>query len=170
MADVSLSKLKPNTANPRTIKDARYKQLLKSLKEFPKMLELRPIIIDKTGKVLAGNMKLRGLLELGYETVPQAWVRKASDLTEEERSRFIVMDNEHAGENDWQKLASEWDQDLLKDWGLKMPAFDDGKTPVTFAARKVKKGCKVIIITEQEEEATTLANRLIQEGFKVEVK
>jgi len=115
---VKLSELKINNANPRQIKDKKYKELKKSIQEFPKMLDLRPIIIDDDGTILGGNMRYRALLDLGYKEVPDSWVRKASELTDEEKRRFIIVDNVQFGEWDFEALANEWDANLLVDWGL----------------------------------------------------
>ena len=52
---MKLSKIKPNPDNPRIVKDDKFKKLVKSIKEFPKMLGIRPIIIDANGMILAGT-------------------------------------------------------------------------------------------------------------------
>jgi hypothetical protein len=120
---IKLSDLKLNEDNPRYIKDTRFDQLVKSLTEFPKMLSLRPIVIDEDGTVLAGNMRLRALTKIGYEEVPEEWVRKAADLTPEEQDRFVIMDNENFGSWDWDVLNNEWNVDALMDWGLEVPVW-----------------------------------------------
>ena len=122
---VKVSDIKINKANPRQIKDDRFKKLIKSIREFPKMLELRPIVIDDDGTILGGNMRFRALLELGYNELPDSWVRKASELTDEEKQRFIIEDNVPFGEWDWEKLANEWDDKLLEEWGLELPTISN---------------------------------------------
>ena len=114
--------IKPNPENPRVIKDEKYKKLVKSIQDFPEMLELRPIVIDENNVVLGGNMRLKALQELGYEDVP---VVLAKDLTEEQKKEFIIKDNVGYGEWDWDTLASEWDSVQLEEWGLEIPNFDD---------------------------------------------
>lgn len=166
---ILLSSLKGNPGNPRTIKDPKFQQLMKNLKEFPKMMELRGIVIDKTSKVLAGNMRRLALEKLGYTEIPASWVKKATDFTEEERARFIVLDNDHAGQWDYEALANGWDMKDLNDWGLTMPDLND-KNPVSFNARKVKKGCKIIVICKDEEITQEVFARLLKEGHEVEVK
>jgi len=89
------------------------------------MLELRPIVIDDDGTILGGNMRFRALLELGYKELPDSWVRKASELTDEEKQRFIIEDNVPFGEWDWEKLANEWDDKLLEEWGLELPTISN---------------------------------------------
>lgn len=110
-----IDQIKENPANPRTISKEKYQKLLKSIKEFPKMLELRPLVIDKDGYVLGGNMRLKALTELGFTEVP---IVRAEDLTEEETRRFIITDNLSFGEWDWDRLGNEWDAQELADWGL----------------------------------------------------
>jgi hypothetical protein len=118
---MKLSDIKPNPGNPRVIKDARFASLLRSIQEFPKMLSLRPMVIDAEGYVLGGNMRLRALQELGYKEIPDDWVRRADDLTEEERQRFIIADNVGFGDWDWESLANDWDAGDLAAWGLEVP-------------------------------------------------
>jgi len=104
------------------------------------------------------------------ETVPKEWVKSAVDLTEEERDRFIILDNTHAGEWDYLVLSKEWDKDCLADWGLEMKEPEPDKTAVSFSARKIPKGCLVKVILDSEGAAEQLAERLIKEGLKVEIK
>lgn len=112
-----------NPSNPRLIKDERFKKLCKSIEEFPKMMALRPIIVDAYNMILGGNMRYKALKELGYKEVPDEWIRKAEELTEDEVRRFIVEDNVPFGEWDWDRLANEWDEQELIDWGLEIPGF-----------------------------------------------
>jgi DNA modification methylase len=111
--------LNPN--NPRIIKDIKFKQLVKSIQDFPQMLELRPIVIDENNMVLGGNMRLKACIEAGLKDVP---VKQAKDLTEEQKKEFIVKDNVGYGEWDWDDLANNWDAQELTDWGLDIPNFD----------------------------------------------
>lgn len=118
---MKLSQIKPNPNNPRLIKDDKFKKLVKSIEEFPKMMALRPMVINEDNIVLGGNMRLKALQELGYKEVPNEWVKKASDLTEDEVRRFIIADNVGFGEHDWEMLANEWDAEQLSEWGLDIP-------------------------------------------------
>jgi len=121
---MKLSKIKNNPHNPRLIKDDKFKKLCNSIKEFPKMMELRPIIIDDSFMVLGGNMRLRACKELGMKEIPEEWVKKASDLTEEEKKQFIIKDNVGFGEWDWNDLANEWDDKDLDSWGVNTPTMN----------------------------------------------
>jgi len=120
---MNLSEIHINPSNPRIIKDERFKKLVKSIDEFPKMMALRPIIIDADGMILGGNMRFKALKELKYKDIPDAWVKRADELTEEEKRRFIIEDNVPFGEWDWDVLANEWDSVELAEWGVEIPDF-----------------------------------------------
>ena len=106
---VDISLVKPNPKNPRFIKDSKYKKLVASIKEFPEMLELRPIVIDENWMVLGGNMRLKACKESGMIEIP---ILKVDTLTEEQKSEFIIKDNQAFG--DWDKLQlKDFDKDLL---------------------------------------------------------
>jgi site-specific DNA-methyltransferase (adenine-specific) len=113
--------IKPNPNNPRIIKDYKFKQLVKSIQDFPQMLELRPIVIDENNIVLGGNMRLKACQEAGLKDVP---VVQAKDLTEEQKKEFIVKDNVGYGEWDWDDLANNWNVEELTEWGLDIPNFE----------------------------------------------
>jgi hypothetical protein len=116
-----ISKVKSNPNNPRLIKDDNFHKLVKSIKEFPKMLEIRPIVVNDDMIVLGGNMRLKACKEAGLKEVP---VIKASDLTEDEQRQFIIKDNVSGGEWDWEMLGNEWDVKQLEEWGLDLIGFD----------------------------------------------
>lgn len=112
---VKISKVKPNETNPRLIKDSKFNRLVESVKEFPEMLKLRPIVVNKDMVVLGGNMRLKACKEAGLKEV---YILKADDLTEEQQKEFIVKDNVGFGEWDWDILANQWDNVQLKEWGM----------------------------------------------------
>ena len=116
-----LTDIKSNPNNPRIIKDDKFKKLVASIKEFPQMLSLRPIVVNDDMIVLGGNMRLKACKEAGLKEVP---VIKASDLNEEQQKQFIIKDNVGYGEWDWDMLANEWDAEELVEWGLDVPVFD----------------------------------------------
>lgn len=127
---MKLSNLKPNPKNPRTIRDDNFLKLVKSIQEFPEMMEKRPIVCvtDTDGKLypLGGNMRLKALLEIGYKDIPNTWVTLADDWTVEKRNEFVIKDNVGFGDWDWEQLSNEWDSDLLSDWGLDIPDWSAG--------------------------------------------
>lgn len=115
---MKVSEIKPNPNNPRIIKDHKFKQLVQSIRDFPEMLKLRPIVIDENNVVLGGNMRLRAIQELGIKEVE---VLKASELTENQKQEFIIKDNIPFGEWDWDLLANEFEAEDLSEWGLDLP-------------------------------------------------
>lgn len=115
MEIVKIKEVKPNPNNPRLIKDDKFKKLVKSIKEFPEMLKLRPIVVNDDMVVLGGNMRLKACKEAGLKEVP---ILKASNFTEKQQREFIVKDNVGFGEWDWDLIANEWEAEEVEDWGL----------------------------------------------------
>lgn len=113
-----IRKIKPNPKNPRFIKDEKFKKLVKSIQEFPEMLDLRPIVVDSEMMVLGGNMRLKASIEAGLMEVP---IIIAEGLTPDQKDEFIIKDNSSFGEWDWDLLANEWDVKDLDDWGINFP-------------------------------------------------
>jgi DNA modification methylase len=118
LSKVKISEVKNNPKNPRLIKDDKFRKLVKSIQEFPQMLELRPIVVDENNIVLGGNMRLKACKEAGLKEV---FIVKAENLTELQKDEFIVKDNVGFGEWDWDMLANEWDTEKLDEWGLDLP-------------------------------------------------
>jgi DNA modification methylase len=114
---MKLADLKINTNNPQKFDDLS--KLENSIKEFPKMMELRPIVTDANNMVLGGNKRLICLQNLGYKEIPDTWVKRAEDLTEAEQQRFIIADNVGFGEWDMDVLEG-WDKEDLEEWGLEL--------------------------------------------------
>jgi hypothetical protein len=122
---MKITDIKINPKNPRFIKDEKFKKLCDSIREFPKMMELRPIIYDNENIIIGGNMRYRALKELGYKEIPDNWVKQADQLTEDEKKRFVIQDNIPGGDWDWDELANSWDSELLSDWGMDINYFPD---------------------------------------------
>jgi len=126
MQIVSINQVKPNPKNPRVIKDDKFKKLVKSIEEFPDMLNKRPLVCftDTDGKyvVLGGNMRLKACNELKLKEIP---IIVADEWTEEQKNEFLIKDNVGFGEWDWDNLANEWDVEKLDDWGLNIPHFEN---------------------------------------------
>jgi hypothetical protein len=120
MMRVSIKDIKPNPNNPRLVKDDKFKKLVQSIKDFPQMLDIRPIVVNKDMIVLGGNMRLKACKEAGLKEIP---IIKAEDLTEEQQREFIIKDNVGYGEWDWELIANEWDTQKLNEWGLDIPDF-----------------------------------------------
>ena len=120
---IKISQVKSNPNNPRLIKNDKFKKLVKSVQDFPEMLELRPIVVDENMIVLGGNMRLKACIEAGLKEV---WIEVA-DLTEQQKKEFTIKDNVGFGEWEWDMLANDWEQTELEDWGLDGFPFEDNK-------------------------------------------
>jgi hypothetical protein len=121
---VKISEVKPNPKNPRIIKDGKFQKLVKSIQEFPDMLNKRPLIVftdvDNKYVVLGGNMRLKACKEIGLKEIP---IIVADEWTEEQKAEFLIKDNVGFGEWDWDSLANEWDVEKLNEWGLETPYY-----------------------------------------------
>lgn len=127
---IQLNTIVENPDNPRQITKVRLEELMDSIEGFPKMMSIRPmVIITKDGKTmpLGGNMRLKAMKALGYTEIPDDWVKDANELTEQERKRFIIVDNENFGTWDDDLLANNWNIDDLSNWGLHIPGLDEIK-------------------------------------------
>jgi len=119
---INIQEVRPNENNPRFIKDYKFKKLVKSIKEFPQMLKLRPIVVNSDMVVLGGNMRLKACKEAGLKEV---YILVANELTKEQEREFIVKDNVGFGEWDWDLLANDWNSQQVSDWGLTVVPFED---------------------------------------------
>ena len=119
---INIQEVRPNENNPRFIKDYKFKKLVKSIKEFPEMLKLRPIVVNSDMVVLGGNMRLKACKEAGLKEV---YILVADELTQEQEREFIVKDNVGFGEWDWDILANDWNGQQVSDWGLTVVPFED---------------------------------------------
>ena len=120
--NVKISKVKRNPDNPRLIKDNKFHKLVKSIKEFPEMLEIRPIVVNDNMVVLGGNMRLKACQEAGLKEVP---VIQADTLTAKQQREFIIKDNVGFGDWDWDMLANQWDNTEIESWGLDVWKIDE---------------------------------------------
>ena len=161
---VKLSKIKSNPDNPRIIKDDKFFMLVKSIKDFPEMLDIRPIVVNKDMMVLGGNMRLKACLEAGMSEVP---IIVADNLTEEQQKEFLIKDNVSGGQFDWDALANTWDSELLLEWGLEVFQIasdvdysilddDDVSEQLKDMTNGVKKAIQIEFEAEHYEEAYQL--------------
>ena len=124
MVILKTNEIKVNPKNPRIIKDFNFKRLVQSVTDFPEMLILRPIVVNKDMIILGGNMRFKACIEAGIKEVP---VIIANNLTPEQENEFLIKDNVSGGEWDWDILANVWNAEELVDWGLDLPIFMDDK-------------------------------------------
>lgn len=149
MMKVSIKDIKPNPNNPRLVKDDKFAKLVQSIKDFPQMLDIRPIVVNKDMIVLGGNMRLKACKEAGLKEIP---IIKAEDLTDEQQREFIIKDNVGYGEWDWQLIAKEWDTEKLNDWGLDIPDFAIAPTEDELIADEKNKPPTIKITFESVED------------------
>lgn len=177
----NITDIKANPKNPRVIKDDKFAKLVQSIKDFPEMLEKRPLVCftdnDKKLVVLGGNMRLKAAKEVGLKELP---VLLADDWNEEQKAQFLIKDNVGFGEWNWDELQEDWDMQQLNDWGLDSGGVDmntdelseefslpDGdKSPfqqMTFTladeqAEQIKNAIEEIKSTEEYKYAETMGN------------
>jgi ParB-like chromosome segregation protein Spo0J len=120
MKKVKILEVKLNPNNPRLIKDDKFKKLVQSIKDFPEMLDIRPIVVNQDMIILGGNMRYKACKEAGLKEIPII----VTDLTEDQQREFLIKDNTSGGEWDWEVLANEWDSEQLEAWGLDLVGFD----------------------------------------------
>lgn len=168
---IAINKIKPNPNNPRLIKDDKFKKLVNSLRDFPKMLEKRPIVCvtDTDGKIypLGGNMRFLALKELGYKEIPDNWVQMADDWNEDERKEFVIKDNVAFGDWDFEALADDWDFDELEKWGLDLPEqkTEEPENIGDFLETKFR----LEIILDDEKTQELLYNEIISRGYECRI-
>ena len=172
---LKISKVLPNPENPRVIKDHKYKALVKSIKEFPKMLEIRPIVVNSDMIILGGNMRLRACQEAGLKDIP---VIIAKELTESEQREFTIKDNVSFGEWDWDALANDWDDSELNDWGLdvwkkaeeidySILNGDDLSSDLSDMTKNIKKAIQIEFEMEHYEAAQELVKWWREQGLYI---
>ena len=115
--EIALSRVVENEENPRTITTEKFQKLVKSLLVFPRMLTLRPIVVDETMTVLGGNMRLRALKHI----VSMDW----------DTLRFTISDGEKFTQGEVDALLKYWDG-----WRKKPVATIVNSTDLTDAQKK----------------------------------
>ena len=161
---LAINQIQSNIDNPRIIKSDKFKKLVNSIKEFPEMLELRPIVIDENNIILGGNMRYKACIEAGLNEIP---VKIAKNLSEKQKQEFIVKDNINFGEWDWDILGNDWSTKELTDWGLDVwQNEDDIKEPnLDDMSSKISAEYKIEIECVSEKEQEEVYNDLINKGY-----
>tara|TARA_Y100000004_G_scaffold98183_1_gene109989 strand:+ start:1253 stop:1810 length:558 start_codon:yes stop_codon:yes gene_type:complete len=172
---LKINQLQPNISNPRLIKQHKFKKLVQSIKDFPQMLDLRPIVIDENNIILGGNMRYKACVEAGIKEVP---VKIAKGLTEEQKKEFIIKDNIGFGEWEWDMLGNEWDNVKLGEWGMDvwqpeeevdysvLDDLDIGQE-LTEKEQNVKRAIQIEFNPEHYDEANKLINDARKDGLNV---
>lgn len=170
MNTLKTSQIRPNPNNPRIIRDEKFRQLVKSLRSFPEMLQARPIVVDPENMVLGGNMRLKACIEAGIKEVPVY----VATWEEAKQKQFIIKDNVGYGEWDWDMLANEWDATELAEWGLDvwqpeaevdLSLLDDMDDPMAEdLADGVRRAVCIDFNLDEHAEAATIVQRVRNEG------
>ncbi len=165
---IKINQVKTNPNNPRIIKNDKFEKLVTSIKEFPEMLKLRPIVVDEDMIVLGGNMRLKASKDAGLKEV---WIEIAEGLTEEQKKEFIVKDNVGFGEWEWDMLANEWDSVQLAEWGLDVWQNEDDEqnNDVNDISDNISEEYRVEIELTSEREQEQVFNELTKKGYKCRI-
>ena len=169
---VDIHSIRKNPDNPRVMNKQKFIKLIQSIKEFPQMLKLRPIVVNNEGLILGGNMRYTACLQLNHK---QVYIIKAEDLTDEQIKQFIIKDNVGFGDWDWDILANSWDTKQLKEWGLDVwqpeEAIDysilddeDLSQDLDTMTGNVKKAIQIPFESEHYEEAQELVKYWREQG------
>lgn len=167
--EVKISEVKLNPNNPRIVKDEKFQKLVQSIKDFPEMLRIRPIVVNSDMITLGGNMRLKACKAAGLKKIP---IIKADNLSDEQQREFIIKDNIGYGEWEWNLLKSEWDENELNEWGIEMPSWlinheannltdEDVDLNEEFDPIGISKGFqRVVFIFDGKDEAESYLNNL----------
>jgi ParB-like chromosome segregation protein Spo0J len=159
---VKINEIKLNPNNPRLIKDDKFAKLVKSIKDFPEMLNIRPIVVNDDMVILGGNMRFKACKEAGLKEVP---IIKASGLSAEKQREFLIKDNISGGEWDW-ALLEKWDNLELEEWGLDMPVFKDTENELKDLSSEIENLYRIEITCKDEEHQENVYNKLIEQGYE----
>ena len=165
---MKISEIKSNPKNPRIIKDAKFAKLVQSIKDFPEMLNVRPLVVNQGNIILGGNMRFKAAKEAGLKDIPVTVV----DWSEAKQNEFIIKDNVSGGEWDYEQLANEWNVEELEAWGLDMPDFevdDIHGDPFDDEGITAQNKFAVVVTCESAIEQEEVFNDLTQKGYKCKI-
>lgn len=162
---INIKDIIPNENNPRILSDKNLKRMKKSIKDFPRMMELRPIIIDENNTIVGGNMRYHAMIDMGYDEIPDNWVKMASKLTKKQKQEFIIKDNLNFGEWEYEGLKEFFKEDDLNNWEMDTGFFDlDGENQKDLSG-DLQESYKVEIDLKNEDEQEKVYNELVEKGY-----
>ena len=162
MQIVKINEVKVNPNNPRLIKDDKFKNLVDSIKNFPEMLNIRPIVVNKDMVILGGNMRYRACKEAGLKEIPII----ITDLPEDKQREFLIKDNVSGGEWDWDLLANEWNVEELESWGVEIPVFDINNNEDIDLSDSLETNFRIEVVLNDEKSQELLYNELISRNYE----
>ena len=163
MEILKISEVKLNPNNPRIIKDDKFKKLVQSIKDFPEMLNIRPIVVNQDMIILGGNMRYKACKEAGLKEIPVI----VTDLTEAQQREFLIKDNTSGGEWDWEVLANEWNVEQLEEWGLDLIDFKiNNDEDLKDLSSTINNLYRIEIICKDEEHQENSYNKLLEQGYE----
>lgn len=109
---VPILELVPLSENPRIIDTYKYQTLVASMRDFPEMSRIRPLLVNLQGEILCGNMRYKAALELGWSDISVIYV----DLPKEKQDELVIKDNISYGDWDDQLLETYWDKSDYEKW------------------------------------------------------
>lgn len=127
--NMKLSDIRANPNNPRKVSPERLELLKNNILKLPKMMSLRPIVIDSENIVVGGNQRLAALQALGYTEIPDDWIKSAKDLTADEIRLFTIMDNANIGEWDIDALMRDFGDIDVESLGVELPSWATVEEP-----------------------------------------
>ena len=161
---VKISDIKANPNNPRLIKDDKFKKLVQSIKDFPEMLNIRPIVVNKDMIILGGNMRYKACKEAGLKEIPII----ITDLSEDKQREFLIKDNTSGGEWDWEVLANEWNNEELEAWGLDLPEDDNDNQKGKIVKENIKPFIQTHVLISFPPEKMIYLQELLEQITKIE--
>ena len=106
------AELVPYEGNPRRHGEKQMQALRRSLREFG---FLRPLLIDRENRLVAGQAVLQAAMAEGMDVVPCIL---AEGLTAEQRRAYILADNRLAELAEWDRQALRVELQALNDLGF----------------------------------------------------
>lgn len=147
LLDENVGQIDGLQANPREITKENFELLKQNIEDYPELLDynlLKVYPLDGRYVVICGNMRLRALRECGCEEIPCCILDEATDV--DRLQAYTILDNASFGRWDWEKLAKEWDNEMLPQWGLSLPTYDDSDLDGLFETEEKEDTDKLTVV------------------------
>lgn len=180
MEKIRLSKLQTNNGqieglpkNPRFIKDDRFDKLIKSVSDSPEFMNYRPLLVfpfDGKYVCVGGNMRLRACIALKWKEVPCEVIPEDTPI--EKLREYAIKDNVAFGNDDWDLLTNEWDEQELDDWGVEWQGVEietENQKSKEDLSNKIEIEYKIEVTVVCEKEQEYLYNDLTNKGYQCRI-